>query len=151
MRTFRQTILALLFIFLFSPAFQGQDTFEDFKKQINQDFSDFKQKTIQSFDEHVQQIDKEFADYLISNFGEYALQQFDQTPGSPKPESMPVYSDTDDIKSKKIEYTEIEKPLNENSFALPSVKKAEASGFETQEISFKYFGLNFREPKLYHR
>lgn len=139
MRAFKQSILALLFVFLFSPSFQGQDTFEDFKKQVNQDFNDFKQKTIQSFDDHVKQIDKEFADYLISNFGEHSLQQFDQKADGPKPVNAPIYSDSEEIISKQIN-AETKKPLSENSFVLPSLKKTDAIDFEKRDISFKYFG-----------
>ena len=80
---------AIALLFVFSSTLRCQ-TFDDFKKQVNADYSDFKQKTIQSFNEHIEKVDKEFADYLISNFGEQTLKQFENKSSFPKPEIAPV-------------------------------------------------------------
>jgi len=130
--------IVLLLVFI-TPVMKCQ-TFDDFKKQVNEDYSDFKQKTIQSFNEHVEKVDKEFADYLVSNFGEQTLKQFQSTNSFPKPQVAPVVNQNKQLSSEIIEATETGNQLTENEIILPIIKKTEAVDFATRDFTIDFYG-----------
>ena len=129
----------VLLLVSFTPVIKSQ-TFDDFKKQVNEDYSDFKQKTIQSFNEHVEKVDKEFADYLVSNFGEQTLKQFESKNSFPKPEVAPVVNQNDQVSSQIIEASEAGNQLTENELILPTIKKTEAVNFATRKFTIDFYG-----------
>jgi len=140
MKLFKLSITVGVFVFLFCTSLLsiGQ-TFDDFKKQVDDDFSDFREKTIQSFNDHIEKIDKEFADYLVSSFGEHALDQFKAVP-KPKPDSPPKYSNQAVPETDKINLTETPPPFKSDGVVLPLIKKQEPVSFETRKINFDFFG-----------
>ncbi len=64
-------------------------SFQDFKKQIREDYTTFEKETQQKFNDFVTQIDAEFSDYLGENFEPYTTENQDYEPSGPKPDIIP--------------------------------------------------------------
>lgn len=138
MNMFKQSVIVLLLVFI-SKLIAAQ-TFDDFKKQVNEDYGSFKQKTIQSFNEYVETVDKEFADYLLNNFGEQTLKQFNNKNNAPKPEVVPEKKESEQISSEVFEATGLKNNLTRNELILPLVKKTETIDFATKNLKIEFFG-----------
>jgi len=134
---------AIALLFVVSLTLKSQ-TFDDFKKQVNSDYSDFKQKTIQSFNEHIEKVDKEFADYLVSNFGEQTLKQFQNKNNFPKPEVAPVHDEHEQLNTEIIEAVEADNQLDNNELILPIIKKTEMVDFATRDFNIDFFGSEIK-------
>jgi len=130
----------ILSVFLFSTLIVKGQTFEDFEKQIDEEYAEFEKKTDRIFNEYVQEIDKEFAGYLAENFKEYALKKSEKKETGPKPDKIPRYTEIPQWKPEEINISGNESDITPNEIILPVVKRSEPDHFETRHFAFDFFG-----------
>jgi hypothetical protein len=116
----------------------SSQTFDDFKKQIREEYNTFEKETQQKFDDFVTQIDKEFADYLINGFGTYSMER-KSSKSIPNPEIIPEAEDIETTGD--IIDIEIHKPQTTyQGLAVPGIKKNESNNFDTKRINVDFLG-----------
>ena len=135
-----RNLCIVLSVFLLSILTTAAQTFDEFEKQIDEDFAAFEKKTDKIFDDYVKKIDQEFADYLAANFKEYTLQKSEQKKTGPKPDKVPRYTEIPEKKREEIKVTGTAETLEENKVILPVVKKQGITDFETRKLAFGFFG-----------
>jgi len=107
-------------------------TFEDFKKQIREEYNSFEKETQQKFDNFVASIDKEFADHLTRHFGEYNPEKVVAKPDAPKPPVLPKATEEEVVTGNSMGYLPPKNQLSiRQGTLLPGVKKTEATDFAT--------------------
>ena len=144
LRTFFAWIVIL--VLTSSPVFS--QTFQDFKKQIRDEYDTFEQETQQKFDDFVSKIDKEFSGYLSENFGPYNIGHQKYNPSAPKPDNIPVVEEIE-VSGDVIDYEIGETTQTYQGPVFPGIKKSEASGFDVQQVHVNMLGwpLNFNIDK----
>jgi len=130
-------VVSLVMVFPFANVFS--QTFDEFKKQIREDYNSFEKETQAKFDNFVEGIDKEFANYLSENFGSYDIGHEKFKPSTPKPKEMPQVEEvvTDAF---KMDY--VVKPITTTFQAsvYPSIKKSEDSSFSINTLNLRFLG-----------
>ena len=126
-------------IFFFFSGISFSQTFEEFKSQIRDDYNNFEKETQQKFDDFVVSIDKEFADYLKSSFGNYKIEDLTINANNNKPEVIPESTEiiTDDY------YIEPLKTTKFSSFQqtlYPGIYKEESNDFAKSDINVSFLG-----------
>jgi len=118
--------------FCFVITWGQAQTFEDFKKQIREEYTSFEKETQQKFDNFVATIDKEFANHLTQYFGEYAPEKVVSKPEIPKPASIPKAEEEEVVTGNSISFLAPENQrIVRQGTLLPGVKKTEDVQFET--------------------
>ena len=114
-------------------------TFQDFKKQIREEYTTFEKETQQKFNNFVAEIDKEFSDYLSENFGTYDIGHEKFIPTEPKPNEIPVVEEVE-ISGDIIEYEISETITTYQGPVFPGIKKEESNNFEVDRINIDFLG-----------
>ncbi|MBN2174737.1 MAG: hypothetical protein JW731_11435 [Bacteroidales bacterium] len=143
--------LAIILIFITTGLFS--QTFEEFKKQRENELQNFKQKQEEfitrmqnEFDEYVKQKDQEFADYLKNYWEQFDVFRGIEPPEMPKPPVMPEYEPKPDREESwnKIPTLKptiaIEKATPEE-IVMPLIKKSEEEQFNESQMTFGFFGM----------
>ncbi len=138
MRNYLPYIIIICCLFGYAQGVHSQ-TFDDFKKQIRSEYNEFEKETQEKFDNFVTKIDKEFGDYLISNFGSHTTRVTDFEPEAPKPEVIPVVEEeiADDS---NINYITDESVAVYQGPVYPGVQKSEDTNFIKQRINVEFLG-----------
>ncbi|OYT17854.1 MAG: hypothetical protein B7C24_00290 [Bacteroidetes bacterium 4572_77] len=114
-------------------------SFDDFKKQIDKEYSAFEKETQQKFNDYVKQIDGDFVKYLNTHFSVYQIEEMGLNNENMKPEEVPVFAE-ETIKGEMIDF-EIA-PINRSyqSTVFPNIKKEEDVAFATKSLKVEYLG-----------
>lgn len=136
--SYRKILLGLFLVFI---AFSlNAQTFEEFKKQIRNEYTSFEQETQKKFDDFVTRIDKEYGEYLRDNFGPYTTRKSQLDIIKPKPDEIPEYIEEIVDDSNNPEFT-IKQPLIEYQGPVyPSIKKTEDIDFATLRLNVDFLG-----------
>ncbi len=144
----------ILLIFIGISIQSHSQTFEEFRKRVEKQFSQFKihqqkelDKLAAEFDAYIYKSDKDFVDYIKKEWKAYSLIKSIEIPNRPKPIEIPKLNSgktINDLSSKKINAlipklkTEFwsERPL------VPLVQKTEPKNFVSTSFSFDYYGSN---------
>ena len=126
-------ILVLLSSFVFSQSF------EDFKKQIRNEYNTFEKETQQKFDTFVAQIDKEFSDYLVNGFSSHKIEKAATIEESPKPVDLPEMGEIE-ISGNTLDFEVGSTPITYQGPAYPGIKKTEGINFDTHRINVDFLG-----------
>jgi len=151
MKTILVNSIIILALFITGSAFS--QTFEEFKKQREQEFQQFKaeetrkMKELQKdFDAFVEERDKEFVEYLEKEWEAFNVSIEMEAPEAPKPDVIPKYKPQErqqlDYKAVPVILSDIsvprEKPKN---LAIPVIQKSEIEHFEKSDLIFNYYGV----------
>ncbi len=128
--------IAILILTSFSTYSQ---TFQDFKKQIREEYNTFEKETQQKFDNFVTKIDKDFSDYLSSNFGEYDIGHVKFYPSAPKPNSIPSITEVE-VTGDIIDFEIRESTTTYQGAVFPGIKKSEVDNFDIERINVNFLG-----------
>ena len=143
-----------IFAFALVLSFGGEiiicQTFEEFSKQVDEDyesfsnttdskFAAFKKQVDQKFDKFVAETDKEFSEYLGNNFVTYDLGYDKYEEGIAKPEIIPVVGETE-LNGNFISYEKSRSIAIYQGPVYPGIKKTEANNFETEKIDVEFLG-----------
>lgn len=132
-------IFACTIILVLANSTLTSQTFEDFKKQIREEYSTFEKETQQKFNNFVAEIDKEFATYLSDNFGTYDIGHERFEPSTPKPDKIPIAEEVE-VSGDVIEYEISEDITTYQGPVFPGIKKSESIGFEVERINIDFLG-----------
>ncbi len=121
----------------FNPDLSSQ-SFEEFKKQIREEYNTFEKETQQKFDNFVNQIDREFSEYLTTGFGNYSTEKKKQNT-KPSPQDMPEIEEVI-IDNNIIDFEVYRSPITYQGPAIPGIKKNENNDFETIRINVDFLG-----------
>lgn len=130
--------LVLVFLLL-SCSFAFSQTFDDFKKQIRDEYDTFEKETQQKFDNFVAKIDKEYSEYLLSSFRP-KKQEVLKPNGALKPNSVPEYNETEVFEEYEPDFKIITAYDNFQGLVYPGIKKTEAIDFTTKKINADFLG-----------
>jgi hypothetical protein len=148
---FTINVLLIAAILLGLSAAANAQTYDEWKKQRDQEMQQFKQdreKQIQAladeFDKYVEERDKEFADYLKTRWTEFQVFQGVEVPEEPKPDVAPVFTKPDRPKPPealptiipeiRIKPDEVSRPI------LPRVTRQEPPKFPVHSKDFDFYG-----------
>ncbi|MBU2652351.1 MAG: hypothetical protein KKA81_15595 [Bacteroidetes bacterium] len=144
------SLITFLFMFI---SIQGQ-TFEEFKKQRQQELQDMKlkqkeflEKMQKDFDNYVEQRDKEFADYLKKEWEQFNLFKERKPIERPKPDVMPKFKPEDRADEPVGKMPTINKVLEIKSdpareTLLPRVLKADIRLAAEDNYNLNFYGNN---------
>jgi hypothetical protein len=144
-------ILQILIIFPFLGLFS--QTFEEFKKQRENELQNFKQKQQEfidrmqnEFNEYVEQRDKEFTDYLKNYWEQFDVFRGVEPPEKPKPPVIPEYEPKPDREESWNKVAAIKSTLTPEKkvpeeIAIPLIKKSEEAEFNETQMTFGFFGM----------
>ncbi len=135
---YRKILLGSFLVFLVFSL--NAQTFEEFKKQIRNDYNSFEQETQKKFDDFVTKIDEEYSEYLRDNFGTYTTRKSQLDIVKPKPETIPNYIEEVIDESKESEYTIKQPAIVYQGPVYPPIKKTEESDFATIRIDVHFLG-----------
>lgn len=124
---------------LFSSYSVSAQSFDDFKKQIREEYNTFEKETQQKFDNFVTQIDKEFSSYLIEGFSPHTVGEVHLETTSPKPTEIPEVVETE-VHGNILDYEIGNYPVTYQAPAYPGIKKTEEVDFEVQRINVDFLG-----------
>ncbi len=145
--------LLIFLVFLFNCPVLVSQTFEEYKKQKEQELDAFEQQQKEfinrmktEFNEYVVQRDKEFADYLKNEWKEFEIFSGIAPPDMPKPEIIPPYEEKPDrVESwNKIDaivpiiQVDEKKP---DKIIVPQLLKTDEESFDAANMSFDFFGF----------
>ena len=116
-------IFACTIILVLASSTLTSQTFEDFKKEIREEYSTFEKETQQKFNNFVAEIDKEFATYLSENFGTYDIGYEKFKPSTPKPDKIPMAEEVE-VSGDVIEYEISEVITSYQGPVFPGIKKS---------------------------
>jgi len=145
-------ILIFLIVLLNAPILFSQ-TFEEYKKQKEQELNAFEQqqqefisKMRSEFDEFVVQRDKEFADYLKNQWQQYQILAGVIPPDMPKPDVIPAYEEKPEREEtwNKIEVIAPSVKIDEKrpeEIIIPQILKTDEESFDKANMSFDFFGF----------
>jgi hypothetical protein len=145
-------VFLLTAIFFCSSGILKAQTFEEYKKQREQEMQQFKeerekqmQQLAAEFDKYVEERDKEFTDYLKKRWTQFQVFRGLEIPAEPKPDVAPAYTEPDRPKPPealptiipeiKIKPEDIPKPI------LPRVTKKEPPKFPVHTSDFDFYGF----------
>ncbi len=114
-------------------------TFEDFKKQIREEYSTFEKETQQKFDDFVVQIDIDFSNYLTDGFSSQTIEKGEVQTLSPKPDNIPEFEEVV-ITGNSLDYEVGNYAITYQGPAYPGIKKTEDIDFEIQKIDVDFLG-----------
>jgi hypothetical protein len=141
-------LFAVLLVGQFSKVRVQAQTFEDFQKQLEKEYTDFEKETQQQFDQFVAKIDAEFADFLAASFRSFEATTGKPKKPGPKPERPPKFTE------KVQEQTNIQPqkpPQDKPTTRLPNIQKSEPENFMGSALTFDFYGapikLNY-DPRL---
>jgi hypothetical protein len=155
-------VSALLVLLLFGMQASFAQTFEDYKKQRQQEMQQFKEdreKGLQAlaneFSDYVEKQDKAYSAYLKQRWEEYQIFQGLAAPQEPKPEIVPEYEEP----TKPLPFNPIpvrkpvpdEGPVFVPAPVLPRITRQEPDDFPSHEKSFQFYGFPIvfdYDPKL---
>jgi len=140
------SFLAGLFISVPAKA----QTYEEWKKQQEQDKKEFMDKEKAAFaqfvkdrDEAIKKMDDEFKDYLKKEWANYDLFKAEQLAPEPKPDTEPVFKPGASTTPTQLK---IEEPKTVESMAvaprLPVMAKTPPADYKPQKTSFGFYGAN---------
>ncbi len=132
----RSLVLALI---IFSIPAGHSQTFDDFKKQIREEYNTFEKETQQKFNSFVAETDKEFSDYLSNNFGSYDIGHETFKPTRPKPSTIPVVDEVI-LSDNTIECDIAKTQAYYQGSVYPSIKKEESNDFDIRTIDVDFLG-----------
>ena len=146
------TLLFTAIIFGLSGNVNAQ-TFEEYKKQREQELQQFKeerekqiQQLAEEYDKYVEQRDQEFAGYLKTRWTQFQVFQGLDMPEEPKPDIAPLFTEPDRPKPPEVLPTIIPelriKPDDVPRPILPRITKQEPEGFPTNTRDFDFYGFN---------
>lgn len=127
----------LILVLASSPAFS--QTFQDFKKEIREDYDTFEKETQQKFNDFVEQIDKEFSAYLSENFGPYDIGHEKFQLSAPKPETIPLAGEVE-VTGDMIDFRINETVTTYQGPVFPGIKKSGMDGLDVQRINVDFLG-----------
>lgn len=148
----KKYFVILIMLVLSTPALISQ-TFEEYKKQKEQEMDTFKQQQKEfldrmktEFDEYVVQRDKEFADYLKTQWQQYELFVGVAPPEMPKPDIIPSYEQKPEREEtwNKIDAivpvikVDEKKP---DEIIVPQLLRTDEVSFDAANMSFDFFGF----------
>ncbi len=113
-------------------------TFEDFKKEIREEYNTFEKETQQKFDNFVNEIDKEFSEYLLNGFTPHKVTNNEFTEQQ-KPNTVPEVLEIE-ISGNEIDYEVGVIPTSYQGPAYPGIKKTETTDFEVDRIDVEFLG-----------
>jgi hypothetical protein len=144
----------LLMIYFSAIAVQAQ-TFEEYKKQRQQELDKYRtqqqkaiQKLAEQFDEYIKQQDQEYAEYLKQRWQQYELFRSDAPPAEPKPDVQPRFEPVErPVPPQAIPAkapATIEKPQPEENMIIPRPRKPEPENFPSGRTSLRFYGADTR-------
>jgi len=149
--------LSIVFVLIAFIIFYNTDnvmaqTFEEWKKQREQEMQQFKderEKQLQAlaaeFDKYVEERDKEFADYLKQRWTQFQVFKGLDIPEEPKPDVAPVFTEPDRPTPPEVLPTiepEIRlKPDEVPQPILPRKTKQEPQKFPVHSMDFNFYGF----------
>lgn len=131
------SIWTVILVLTSSPIFS--QTFQDFKKQIREEYNTFEKETQQKFNNFVAEIDKEFSDYLSDNFGPYDIGHEKFEPSAPKPDKIPMTEEVE-VSGDVIEFEISEINTTHQGPVFPGIKKSESNDFEVERVNIDFLG-----------
>lgn len=145
-----KNLFAWIIIFFFANTCVFAQTFDDFKKQVDetfetydqetqQKFDTFKKETQQKFDNFVAKTDKEFSDYLVGNFATYDIGQEEINSSVLKPDEIPIVEEVE-LTGDEIEFEISIIPKTYQGPVFPGIKKTELSDFDIDRINVSFLG-----------
>lgn len=149
----KKSHLIILILVLLPGSMLLSQTFEDYKKQKEQELSAFEQQQMEfinrmksEFDEYVVQRDKEFTNYLKNQWQAYQVLAGQAPPDIPKPDVVPAYEEKPEREEawNKIEAiapvlkTDDTKP---REIIVPQILKTDEESFDAANMSFDFFGF----------
>lgn len=142
---------ALLILLIFGMQSLLAQTFEEYKKQRQQEMQQFKEdreKGLQAladeFSDYVEKQDKAYSDYLKQRWEQYQVFQGLAAPQEPKPEIVPEYEEPK--KPLPVNPIPVRKPAPDEGPifvpepVLPRITRPEPDDFPTREKSFQFYG-----------
>ena len=147
-----KTKFLLIFLsILISFQLAGQ-TFEEYKKQQENEFAAFKQKQQEfidqmqnEFDEYVNQRDQEFADFISEQWETFKVEEGEAPPEMPKPPELPSYDTAKEVKTSPL-VKQLKNPLmviedgKMRPVVPPSIKKVTDSKNVDSNVKFNFYG-----------
>ncbi len=130
---------ALTVILVLASSTATSQTFQDFKKQIREEYNTFEKETQQKFNNFVVETDKEFSVYLSDNFGSYNIGHEKFVPSAPKPSSIPITEEIE-ISDNVIDYEVSEVVTTYQGPVFPGIKKSEINDFDVKRINIDFLG-----------
>jgi len=152
MKSTTKLSFTILIIVTFSFTQLYAQTFEEFKKQRQQELQQFKndrqkqmQQLAEEFNKYVEKQDREFADYLKQRWQQYQIFQGIEPPEEPKPDIAPVFklperpAPPNPIPVKKPAIDQPGQIVPEP--VLPRITRPEPDDFPVQDKNFIFYGF----------
>jgi len=150
----RAIFLPVLLMFFSLISFLGAkaQTFEEYKKQRQQEMQQYKedrekqmQRLADEYTDYVNKRDKEFSDYLEQRWKEFQLFQGLEVPADPKPDVVPVFK-PDDRTKPPVSLPTIKpaiQPLKDRvpEPILPRITKKEPEKFPMNAAEVDFYGF----------
>lgn len=133
-------------------------TFEEYKKQQEEEFAAFKQKQQEfinqmqnEFDEYVKQRDQEFADFLAERWDSYQVEKGVTPPNIPKPVVEPKFDPENPFKD-EVTTKQLKNPLliiedgKARPVVPPTIKKSVELNADLETVNISFYGneLSFK-------
>ena len=136
--SYRKILTGLFLVFIVFSL--NAQTFEEFKKQIRNEYNSFEQETQKKFDDFVTRIDREYSEYLLDNFGPHTARKSQLDIIKPKPESIPEYTKEIVDESNETEFVLKQPTVVYQGPVYPSIKKTEDIDFATIRLNVNFLG-----------
>ncbi len=129
----------------------GAQTIEEYKKQQEAGKSEFVKGNNDGFvkfkkehDEEIKKMDAEFKEFLKKGWIKYKLNSNDEKRTEPKPDSTPVYKETEGDKPSQVvvEIPEIDESIPETPDETVIIDDTAPDNIATESISFDFYGAD---------